>query len=330
MQVKFLIVRFSSIGDIVLTTPIIRCLKQQIEDAKVHFFTKPQYVDILKFNPYIDKILILKNFKESIAEIKMENYDYIIDLHNNLRSFRFKNKLKILDFSFPKLNWEKWLMVNFKINKLPNVHVVDRYFETVKLFDVNNDNQGLDFFINPENEISLESIKTNFKEDFVVFAIGGQHYTKRMPAEMLAKICEALNFPIILLGDEKDFENGEIIKKNSENIFNLCGKLNLLQSASIIKRAKLIVTHDTGLMHIAAAYQRVIFSIWGNTIPEFGMEPYISKKKSFKTQRLGIKCRPCSKIGFKKCPKKHFNCMRLQNIEDLINGIKENYEKKDL
>ena len=334
--VKFLVIRFSSIGDIVLTTPIVRCLKEQVENAEVHFITKAQYVEILADNPFIDKILTLKSFSETIDKIKEENYDYLIDLHNNIRSLRFKNKLKIVDFSFPKLNWQKWLMVHFKINKLPDIHIVDRYFETVKLFDVTNDSKGLDFFINPNNEINIQALNSEdsieiFKAlNYIALAIGGRHNTKKMPVEMLVKICENLDIAIILLGGEEDFDNGKFIKnslslENQHLIINLCGKLNLQQSASVLKQAKLVISNDSGLMHIAAAFKKNIISFWGNTIPRFGMTPYLAGEKSEIFEVENLKCRPCSKIGYEKCPKKHFNCMKMLNIEKIIEKINKLY-----
>jgi heptosyltransferase-2 len=211
-EVKFLIIRFSSIGDIVLTSPVIRCLKKQVKGASVHYLTKPQYASILEANTYVDKVHILKGFSETIEELRNEGFDYIIDLHNNLRSYRFKNKLKVMDFSFPKLNREKWLLVNFKKNKLPNKHIVDRYFETLNVFDVKNDNKGLEFFVEKENEISLNEIGS---EKYVAFAIGGQHFTKKLPTNKIIEICNKINFPVVLLGGKEDFEIGEMVSSKS-------------------------------------------------------------------------------------------------------------------
>lgn len=318
-SVKFLIIRFSSIGDIVLTSPVIRCLKQQVDNAEVHYLTKEQNAKLLTENPYIDKILTLKSFQETVDEIREECYDYIIDLHHNLRTWRLKNKLKILDFSFPKLNWEKWILVNFKIDKLPDIHIVDRYLSTVDLFDVQNDNKGLDFFINEENEVNIEDVLGEKNQKFVAVAIGGQHFTKKMPAELLQKIVSEIHAKVILLGGKEDFDNGEIIKNNSENIINTCGKYSIQQSASIIKQSSFVITHDTGLMHIAAAFKKIIISIWGNTVPKFGMYPYMADPKSKIFEVNSLKCRPCTKIGFSDCPKKHFNCMKNQDISEIIN-----------
>ncbi|MCF0207641.1 MAG: glycosyltransferase family 9 protein, partial [Bacteroidales bacterium] len=150
--VRYLVVRFSSIGDIVLTTPVVRCLKQQVENAEIHFLTKPQNVGIVEANPYISQVHTFTTYRETVDKLRQIPFDYVIDLQKNVRSKRLINKLKILDFTFPKLNWQKWLLTSFlKINKLPDVHIVDRYLQAVRLFDVKNDMQGLDFFI-PESE----------------------------------------------------------------------------------------------------------------------------------------------------------------------------------
>lgn len=322
-DVKFLIIRLSSIGDIVLTTPVIRCLKKQVPNSIIHFITKPQYVEILKFNPYIDKIHVYENFHKTIEEIKAEGFDYIIDLHKNLRSKRIINKIKILDFSFPKLNFEKFLIVNFKINKLPDIHIVDRYFEAVKLFDVKNDNKGLDFFLDEFIKQELFSKSIILPEKYIAFAIGAQHNTKKLPTAKIIEICNKINCKIVLLGGKEDSANSSLIKESCNNTIDLCGKISLQASAYIVKESFAVITHDTGLMHIAAAFKKNIISVWGNTIPEFGMSPYLSGESSKIFEINDLKCRPCSKLGKKKCPKKHFKCMNKQNSDKIAEYINQ-------
>lgn len=321
MKIKFLIIRFSSIGDIVLTTPIVRCLKQQVEKAEVHFVTKKQYASIVTSNPYIDKIHLLdNNLNNLINELKEEKYDYIIDLHHNLRSLILKARLRTLSFSFNKINFQKWLMVVFKKNILPNKHIVDCYFKTVNLFDVKNDNKGLDFFIESKNEIDVFSLPLNFHQGYVALVIGAKHSTKQMPDDKLAQLCIEINMPFILLGDSEDRAKAESIVHQSgkTNVYVACGGYNIQQSASLVRQAKLVITHDTGLMHIAAAFKQKIISIWGNTIPEFGMYPYIPDKDYYTFEVKGLKCRPCSKLGYRKCPRKHFDCMNKQDIRSIV------------
>lgn len=317
---RFLLLRFSSIGDIVLTTPVIRCLKLQFDSAEIHFIVKKQYADVLKHNPYIDKLWLLDdNVDELISDLKNTKIDFVIDLHKNLRTFNIKRKLSLKAISFNKINIEKWLMVNLKINRLPEVHIVDRYMETLKSFQVVNDNAGLDYFIGKEDEKLPEEVNLQPQDKFISMVIGAQHSTKKMPAEMLAKICSLIDHPIIILGSPSDNLSAKEIISLSENknLINLCGKLSLNQSAYMVKISELIISHDTGLMHIASAFNKKIISIWGNTIPELGMYPYMTDKDSEIFEVKNLPCRPCSKIGFDNCPKKHFKCMTDQEIEGI-------------
>jgi ADP-heptose:LPS heptosyltransferase len=324
--VKFLVVRFSSIGDIVLTTPVVRCLKTQVDGAVVHYLVKKQYASLVESNPYIDKIYSLdSSFNSLVKRLKKEHYHYIIDLHKNLRTLRLKTQLRVLTFTFNKLNFKKWLLVNFKIDKLPDIHIVERYFKSVEIFDVRNDDKGLDCFIRDDDIVEVNKFGIKPESKYVAYAIGSRHFTKQMPVDKIVSLCSKINYPVVLLGGKEDFEKGEIIKNSTGNrIYNYCGKLSINQSASIIKQAKLVISHDTGLMHIAAAFKKKIISIWGNTVPEFGMYPYKPDKNSRIIQILGLPCRPCSKLGYKKCPRHHFRCMRDINenkVADLVNTL---------
>ncbi len=325
---KILVIRFSSIGDIVLTTPVVRTLKTQLENAEVHYATKIQFKSIFEENPYIDKMHYLqKDLSGFIQQLREENFDFIVDLHHNLRTRIIKTVLLAKSTSFNKLNVEKWLMVNFKINKLPNIHIVDRYLETVKSLGVKNDTLGLDYFIPEKDVVPMEWLPETHRNGYVAYAIGAQHQTKKLPIDRMIELCDRINRPIILLGGKEDAAVGEQIGSFFDKttgslqyeeglkelnkrtmIYNACGKYNLNQSASLVKQAKYVFTHDTGLMHIAAAFKKEIFSIWGNTIPEFGMYPYRTKFTVLENTKLS--CRPCSKIGYNECPKKHFKCMK--------------------
>ena len=318
---KILLIRFSSIGDIVLTTPVVRALKTQLE-CELHVLTKKQYSGIYQNNPHVDKVHFFENkLSEVLPELKKQQFGFVIDLQKNLRSIKVRRALKCPSASFPKLNRQKWLLVNFKIDKLPDVHIVDRYLEAVKTLGGKNDNKGLDYFIQGDSFVNPAEIDSRLSKKYIAFVIGGQHFTKMMPAEKVASIIAKLDFPVVLLGGNEDASKGEEIVKltKNPNVFNTCGKLSLDQSASLIQQSATVITNDTGLMHIAAAFKKPIVSLWGNTVPKFGMYPYLpgSENLSFIAEVKGLKCRPCSKLGFRKCPKKHFKCMMEQD-EDLI------------
>lgn len=312
---KFLIIRFSSIGDIVLTTPVIRCLKKQYPDAEIHFFTKPSYAFLLRHNPYISVVHELdKPLFEKTIELKSMCFDYVIDLHNNMRSALVKAILQTTAISFDKLNTEKTILVKTGINALPAIHIVDRYMQSLENFDVKNDGEGLDYFLP-----AVISLPVALPEKYSVFAIGAQHYTKRLPVHKITEFIQSVQGAVVLLGGKEDEENGNaVLKLVGNKAINLCGKLSFDESAFVVKNATKVISHDTGLMHVAAALKKQIISVWGNTVPEFGMYPYYGKYEveNRMLEVKGLSCRPCTKIGFATCPEGHFMCMEEQKFLD--------------
>ncbi|MEI6695456.1 MAG: glycosyltransferase family 9 protein [Bacteroidota bacterium] len=324
---KILVIRFSSIGDIVLTTPIVRCLKKQLPDAEIHYLTKFSYADLLENNPYIHKVHCYNhNLTKIIHTLKSEDFDFIVDLHNNIRTKIVKLRLLKPAASFNKLNLKKWLLVNFKINLLPSLHIVDRYFKAVEKLNVYNDRQGLDFFIPETEKVNINVLPLEFHQGYTALVIGGKHNTKQIPDALLIELCKKSEIPLVLLGGEEDYERAENIIRTSAktDVFNACGRFNIHQTASIIEQSIKLITPDTGLMHIAAAFNKEIISVWGNTVTEFGMYPYLTEShKSEIIQVIGLKCRPCSKIGFNSCPKQHFHCMMQIDINQLLKHIQK-------
>ncbi len=311
MKTKFLIIRFSSIGDIVLTSPVVRCLKIQFPDSEVHYLTKLRNTDLLEANPYIDKIHVLDlSLSEAIQKLQAEKFDYVIDLHNNIRSLRVKCGLKAKSYSFNKLNIRKFLLTRFRFNTMPSGHIVERNLETLRCFNVTDDGKGLDYFIPEEDEFSIDELPENFRNGYVALVLAGTYATKRLPVEKYRKLITESDFQFVLLGGKSERSMAaSILGWETGNVADFTGKLRINQSASIVKNAKLVISNDTGLMHIAAAYHKKILSVWGNTSPELGMYPYLPGEGSEILEVKGLPCRPCSKLGYHECPKKHFRCM---------------------
>jgi len=330
--------------------------------AEIHYLTKKPFASILEVNPYISKVFTIdKKISEVSAALRAEQYDYIIDLHHNLRSFLVKWSMPFVkSYSFKKLNFEKWLLVNLKINRLPNNHIVNRYLDTVKFLGVKNDDKGLDFFLDDKaaKRLSppLEGGRGR-KNSYVALPIGAGRNTKALTIEKIVSICQGLDYPIVLLGGKGEIEKGNKIEKlfpppdplqrgrasyldeklydkvsisnhslegKGGALINLVGKCSLLESAAIVKDAAVVLTGDTGLMHIAAAFRKPIVSIWGNTIPEFGMYPYYPKGMNLNrtVEIKELSCRPCSKIGYDNCPKGHFKCIEALEIPKIMEQLK--------
>jgi ADP-heptose:LPS heptosyltransferase len=322
---KILVVRFSSIGDVVLTTPVVRCLSQQLPDAEIHFITKKAYVPVLDGNPYIDKIITIESsVKEKIEELKAAQYDVVIDLHRNVRTLRLKRALGKRAYAFPKKNIRKFLLTQFKWDLMPDMHVVDRYFQAVKPLGVVNDLLPCDLFLQPEDTIDLAA--EGLVQPFIAVAMGAQFATKQLPVPLMINILSGITVPIVLLGGPTDTERAAQLKSAlpGQTLVDLCGRISLRNSAFVVSKASALLTGDTGLMHIASAFGVPIVSVWGNTVPAFGMYPYLPGKKELYTihEVNGLSCRPCSKIGYQKCPKGHFKCMLDQDAEAIRTNLK--------
>ena len=332
---KILIIRFSSIGDIVLTTPIIRCVKKQLPNVELHFITKVAYRSVVANNPYIDQCHFFEQcLEEVIPALQAARFDIIIDLHKNIRSLKIKKALQVKSFSFEKLNIRKWLLVNFKINTMPDKSIVDRYFEAIAGLGVKNDGKGLDYFIAKQQELENADIPMSHWAGYVAYVIGGSYATKQLPAEKWKELCAITDYPIILMGAAEDRSLGEeITSAYPVRVYNACGKFSLNESAYLISKARVVVSNDTGLMHVAAAFQKPIVSLWGNTSPEMGMYPYfdynnVHQRQSSKAiflENKDLSCHPCSKMGYSSCPKKHFQCMLALDMHKAKEFVDKNW-----
>lgn len=326
-KTKFLVIRLSSIGDIVLTSPLLRCLKEQVENSEIHFVTKQKYADLLQANPNITRTHYFKRqISTLVKELRKEKFDYIIDLHQNFRSLRIKIALGVPSFSFRKLNLKKWLRVRFGIDLLPDLHVVDRYFRTVEPFHVFPDGKGPEYYIPEGQSYDINRLPEEFRRGYVAFIIGGTYFTKRLPAAKVVEICNSVGIPVVLIGGKPETSDSLAISRNTgANVLNLTGKTTISESAGLIRSARLVLSNDTGMMHIAAAFGKKILSFWGNTIPEFGMIPYKPDPSSVMLEVKGLSCRPCSKLGYRKCPKGHFRCMNDMDVREAVTWIRENF-----
>lgn len=314
---KILIIRFSAIGDIAWTSPVVRCCKQQLPNAIIHFCTKVQFKILVESSPYIDKVHYLESsLPDLVKELKVENFDFVIDLHSKIRSKMIAFALGKHTYTYNKLTLQRFLFTKFQINMMKGEkHVVERYIDTVQHIGVVNDYKGLDFFIDPRNEVAVSDFPPSYRNGYACFIIGASQPTKKLPLIKMAELCSKINYPIVLVGGKEDAAVAEALitymglspTLGLIKIVNACGKYNLAQSASIAKQSEVVFGHDTGLTHIAAAFGKKIYSIWGPTSP-VGFAPYMAENVFIENNNLA--CRPCSKSGLKTCPKVHFKCLK--------------------
>ncbi|WP_077920036.1 glycosyltransferase family 9 protein [Spirosoma sp. 209] len=328
--VKILVLQFASIGDMVLASPVVRCLKQQIHHAEIHICTKRAYLPIVEHNPYIDKRHYAgESPTELIQQLRAERFDLVVDLQNNVLTAFLKAALMTRSYSVRTFRLRQWLYQRWKVNVIPPQHVVDRYFEALAPLGIEDDEMGLDYFIPYKDQVEPDWLPASHQHNYVAYAIGGRHQTARMPVAKMVELCRKINFPIVLLGDKADRVFGDEVARALGNqlIYNACGQFNLNQSASIIQGARVVFSHDTGLMQIAAAFAKRVYSIWGSTMPGFGRFPY--RTPYVRLEKLGLSCRPCTVGTNGTCPLKHFRCMNDISFDFVVKELqkkKKNFE----
>ncbi|MEO6455871.1 MAG: glycosyltransferase family 9 protein [Ginsengibacter sp.] len=330
---KFLIIRFSSIGDIVLASPVMRCLKKQVPSSEIHFLTKLSFKMVTASNPYIDKFFYYDTeLDKVIDELQKENFDYVIDLHNNFRSNKVKRSLKKKSFTIDKLTIEKFFLTKLHLNFMPGKHITKRSLETVKSFGVKDDGLGLDYFIPDTDRVPEKDLPFSHLAGYIAIVIGASYKTKKLPVHKLKELCSKIRFPVILIGGKQDFEEGKMVSGTDPiKIYNACGKFNLNQSADLARRSMLVISNDTGLQYIASAFKKPTLAIWGSTSPKLDVEPFYGDEfvKKYKHKIYeniivpGLWCQPCSKYGRKKCPLGHFNCMEKQDVDLIVKKVEE-------
>jgi ADP-heptose:LPS heptosyltransferase len=328
---KILVIRFSAIGDIVLASPAIRCLRKKYPQANIHFLTKQSFKAVTEANPYVDRFHYYdRNLDELISHLKKIGFDYIIDLQNNGRSLRIKRALPAKAYTVNKLNIQKFLLTTFRLNFMPGRHITQRSLDVVRKLGAEDDGLGLDYFVPAKDEVAWETLPKTHRNGYVAIVIGASYPTKKMPVYKLKELCEKLDYPVVLLGGkEEQAEGEEIASVDPQRVYTTCGKLNLNQSADLVRKSRLVISHDTGLQYVASAFGKPTLAIWGSTSPKLDVEPYYGSA-FVNTGSLPIyenilvpalKCQPCSKYGNRKCPLGHFKCMKNQDIDLIVSKV---------
>lgn len=319
-MIKILVIRLSSLGDVLLTTPVIRALKQKYPSPVIHYLIKPNFTDAVSFNTNIEKIhtYSAESIESLLNDLGKEDFDLIIDLQNNFRSREIGRRLKIDTMRFKKPSLKKFLLVNFKINLYSEIKSIpEMYSDAIEGLTLDSD--GLELSL-PETQIS----KLNPDIKYIGFCPGSQHFTKRWPEEYFIELGNLLNennFAVVLFGGKSDETICSEISAELTNAINLQNNNDLLQTAADMRLCKTIVTNDSGMMHTASSVGVPLLAIFGSSVREFGFSPY--KVPNLILENKSLSCRPCSHIGKDSCPKGHFNCMNEITPQHVFNKLQE-------
>lgn len=302
-------------------------MKQQLPGAEIHFVTKESFKIVTEGSPYIDKYFYYNDKLDPLIEqLKLERYDYVVDLHKNFRSLKIKRALNCKSLTIKKLSIQKFLLTELYIDIMPNRHITLRSLDTVKVLGVKDDGKGLDYHIPDKDIVQKHDIPTAHWLGYIALVIGASYHTKKLPIKKLQEFCAKINYPVILLGGKEDAAAGDAIASIDDvKIYNACGKFNLNESADLTRQSKLVISHDTGLQYIACSFKKPVMAIWGSTSPDLDVEPYYGSNyfntgnmPVYENILLKLRCQPCSRYGKNACPLEHFNCMEKQDIDSIV------------
>ncbi len=338
---KILLIRFSSMGDIVLASPLIRMLRTTFPTAQIDFMVKREYAELLKCNPHLSSVIDLRSDDRSELaalreRVREEHYDLILDIHDSIRSkyvraFSGARTVRVVD----KRRLRRFLLVRFKKNLYRRaVPVAERYLETVRRFGVRDDGAGLEQHVPPEILESVAALMGKFRLERYGTVVGiapmAKHFTKRWPQDRFVEFgirhAKEAGAKIFVFGSREEADAcGDIAQMINAGTASgaaesLAGRLTLIETAAVLDYCSLVVSNDTGLMHLAAARKRKVAAIFGSTVREFGFFPY--RTQNVVLERPGLPCRPCSHIGLPECPKGHFRCMKDIGVDEVLSAAR--------
>lgn len=345
---KTLVIRFSSIGDVVLTSPLLRVLRSRFPKSQIDFLTRKEYADLVRFNPNVnltyefdtsEGFAGLRRMKKTLKE---EGYDLVVDLHNSIRS-RFVRSMRgvkavVVDKRIP----ERTLLVKFKKNSYAGiVPVADRYLETLGEYGISSDGKGAELHLPDEVLFGVASrvakLHLNRFEHVLGICPFARHATKEWPAERYAEVGRRFVAEkagaVMIFGGKADVPRATALSAalrshaGSERVIDWTGELTLAESAAALQYCDVVVTNDSGLMHMAAAMQRRVVALFGSTVEEFGFFP--PRNTSVVIEQKDLACRPCSHIGRDTCPEGHFRCMLDTSVESVWKAVLEMMDKAD-
>lgn len=347
---KTLVIRFSSIGDVVLTTPLLRVLRSRFPKSQIDFVTRQEYAELIRTNPNInltyefDTSTGFAGLRKLKERLKKERYDLVVDLHNSLRSrylrsMRGVGQIVVVDKRIP----ERTLLVKLKKNKYERiVPVADRYVETLKGHGIHPDGKGPELHLPDEvlfgTASRIAKLRLNRFEHVIGLCPFARHATKEWPAERFAEI--GLRFiretdgAAMVFGGNQDIVRSSAVSTpiktatQEDRVFDFTGQLSLGETAAAMQYCDVVVTNDSGLMHIAAAMNKRTIAVFGSTVEEFGFFP--PPQISLVLEQKGLGCRPCSHIGLKACPEKHFRCMLDIEVDSVWKAVREMLERGEL
>ena len=333
-QLRILAIRFSSIGDILLTTPLLRALRGRHPAAHLAMLTKEPFSPLVSDNPRLNEVIAFRagqSLDQLAAELRRREFSHILDLHGSLRS-------RALRFLLPGAQWSGYrnhrvareILIRYKRNVYPrDIPVPERYFDAAKALDVRPDGEAPEFFLSQEarDETAdwLSAAGLPPERELIALAPGAAHNTKRWPLENWQDLARRLagdGFSILTVGGPEDADTGQVVADAARGrSANAAGRFGLQGTGALLARSSALVSGDTGVMHMATGVGTPVVALFGPTVRPFGFFPY--SRKAIVIER-DLDCRPCTAHGSERCPLGHHHCLREilpPEVEDVIRRL---------
>jgi len=332
---NILIARLSSIGDIILTSPALRCLRKAFPEVKITFLVKKEFIDLVIYNPNINEVISFDKtggWKALIDLRKLiwsKKFDWFIDLHNNLRTNLLKRTIGFdLVTTYHKESFRRYLLVKFGKNFFREARPIYlKYFDALKYRNINYDGEGTNVFI-PESSMlaiqnKLGSERFRPEKGLLVICPGASFSNKQWLPERFGEVAdhfiEASGMEVVFLGGKNDRELcNTIIRGMRSKALNYAGELPILLSATLLQKATAVLTNDSGMMHLAQSQGTAVVAIFGPTTRELGFFPIPQNSMVIEKE---VSCRPCTTKGLNYCPKKHFRCMNSIETKEIVEAL---------
>ena len=326
---SILLIRLSSLGDILLLTPALRCLRAAHPQARIDLFASQRYSELLQDNPHLSNLILApdhpdKKALQKLADELRGRYDVVADLHTSLRSVYLRRRIaaqRVLRYKKRRL--ARWWLVQFKWNFYRGEFSVPlAYLEALKSLGVQDDGRGLEWPAAkhrlPDLMRQVGLIKLPDPRP-IALCPGASYFTKRWPETRWRELAYRLleSEPALwIIGDQADDPLGkQLAQLHPERVLNLCGRLSVAESGAALALCRLAITQDAGPAHMAAAVGVPVLAIFGSTVPQFGFAPF---RVPHRIAEIELACRPCSHLGFSQCPLGHFRCMKDLTIENVL------------
>ncbi len=314
---KILILRLSSLGDIVLTTPLLVALREKYPESRIDLVIASEYETLAQVLPAVSRVHVFNKrsgFSGLLAlrnQLREEKYDYVLDVHDVLRTKILRQGLGKHVSVIDKRTFKRWLLVKFKYDLLKGEpDVIGRYFEAAKKLGITDDGRA-------------PTLKATHVRDpkRIAIAPSARHWNKRWPVEHFQRLGNTLlekGYELTFYGSRAEIALIEEIRKGLHNgkHRSLAGELDLTDAAHSLAKCSAAITNDSGLLHVAEAVGTPVVALFGPTVKQFGFAPRAASAVVLEVE--GLYCRPCTAIGSSECPEKHFRCMREVGPEQVV------------